>query len=457
MRTLFQISKSGLRNAEKSLSVTSNNIINADTPGYSRQRVENAPAGMQMSRFHAGLGVNITNVNRLRDEMNDTLLNEKKQDMGYLQKKKDVFEKLESAIVSDSGGGLDSKIGSLFNNFSEVSSNPQDISIRNNLISEAQQFTAKMSEVSRNIDRASDLVKDTAVQKVDSVNGLLKDLDQLNDAITKAQAQGKPDHSSLDIRTQKLGELSELIDFESQLTDTGALQIRVGGMKVLDENKAHTLKAEVNDVDKSFKLRMETGHIVKASGGELGGEIEMYEEEIPDMKRRLGTIASTMVEEFNALHQNGYGLEDSTARNFFTPGNKTAATISVNQALVDNPRHIAASTQAGVAGNGDMASQIAGLRNKRIVESNATRNSKLVNYTVELISQPGSKLNGLESSIAARDSEIQMLKNQQQEEAGVNIDEELSRMVKFQNAYQGAARVMSTAQDMYDTLISIAR
>lgn len=455
MRSLFEISKSGLRAAERSLSVTANNIVNADTPGYSRQRVDKSPIGMQMENYHAGLGVNITSVSRLRNEMNDVLLNEKEQDMGYLQGKSKVFEQLEASMASDSGGDLDLRIGHLFDSFSELASDPQDISVRNNLLSEAQQLTNKMGDMSRSIDRTSDLVRDEAGQTVESINGLLEDLNSLNSSITLAQAKDNPDNASLDMRVKKLSDLSKLVDFDSQLTDTGAVEIRIGGIQVLDENQAYKIHPDIDDVNKTYGLQLENGTSIDASGGRLGAQIEMYSQDIPDLKTRLDNVASTMVDEFNAVHSSGYGLDDSTSRNFFDPTKKTAAGITVNPDLIDNPQHIAASSVAGEAGNGDIATQMADLRNQDIIGDGGSKNRRLVDYAVDLISEPGSRISELNSKIEARDSEIQMLKTQQEREAGVNIDEELSHMIEYQNAYQGAARVMSAAQQMLDTLISI--
>src|SRR6056297_68978 len=193
MKNLFEIAKSGLRGSERSMSVTSNNIINADTPGYSRQRVEKAPDGMQMDQYHAGLGVNIEEVTRLRDDINDKLMNQKKQNMGYLEKKADVYEKLEASMVTDYGDDLDTQVGGLFDNFSDLASNPQDVSVRNNLISETQQMTSKLRETSLNVSQNSDLVKNFAGKTLDSINNLLSDIDQLNGSIKQAQAKGNPD------------------------------------------------------------------------------------------------------------------------------------------------------------------------------------------------------------------------------------------------------------------------
>lgn len=452
MKSLFEISKSGLRSAEHALSVTSNNVINADTPGYTRRRVEQSPVGMQMSRFHTGLGVNVTNINRLRNEMNDVQLNEKRQDMGFMQEKGKILEQLEASMASDSGGDLDLRIGKMFDLFSELSSEPQDYSVRNSIVSEAEQFSDKMGDMSRSLDRTSELVKDSGIESVENINHLLDDLAALNSSIKQAEAMGKPDHTSLDLQVEKLEELSEMIDFDSQKSANGSLEIRIGGIKVLNEDEVTHLKSEINDVDKNFRLRLDNGKVIEASGGKLGAEINMYENDIPETKARLDQIAATMVEEFNAIHSDGYGLDGGTNRNFFNPTGTTALNIEIDQNIKDNVDYIAASSENGESGNGDQASAIADLRNQNIIEGR-----KLVDYSVDLISTPGRKLTEVNSKMEALDSEIQMLNTQQEQEAGVNIDEELSLMIQYQNAYQGAARVMSSAQEMYDTLINLTR
>ena len=452
MKTLFEISKSGLRSAERSLSVTSNNIINADTPGYTRQRVDKESVGMRMTGFHAGLGVNITSITRMRNEMTDVVLNEKRHDMGFLKEQSQIFDQLEASMASDSGGDLDVRIGRVFDMFSSLSADPQDMSVRNSLVTEAEQLTSKLGDISRNIDRTSDLVQDSAMSTIKNVNQILKDLDGLNRAITKGESAGKPDHASADLQVKKLEELSEMVDFQSQVTDKGALQLRIGGVLVLDEDRASSIRGEIDEVNKTFNLRLDSGKLIESSGGKLGADIDMYENEIPEMKSRLDQVASTLVNEFNTIHSQGYGLEDGNVRNFFDPSFTEASTIKINDELKENVGHIASSSVAGEAGNGDIAGQIADIRNDNVVGGR-----KLVDYAVDLISTPGRNLSEVRSSMEVRDSEIAMLTAQQEREAGVNVDEELSMMIQYQNAYQGAARVMSAAQEMYDTLIGLTR
>jgi len=452
MKTLFEISKSGLRAAERSLSVTSNNIINADTPGYTRQRVDKESVGMRMTGFHAGLGVNITSITRMRNEMTDVVLNEKRQDMGFLEEQSQIFDQLEASMASDAGGDLDIRIGRVFDMFSALSSDPQDMSVRNSLLTEAEQLTSKLGDISQNVERTGSLVQDSANSTIENINQILRDLDTLNTAITKGESSGKPDHASADLQVKKLEELSGMVDFESQVTDKGALQLRIGGVLVLDEDKASMMRAEIDEVNKTFNLRLDSGKLVESTGGKLGADINMYENEIPELKGRLDEVASTLVNEFNAIHSQGYGLEDGNQRNFFDPSFTDASNITVSDNIRSNVGNIATSSVAGEVGNGDIAGQIADLRNENVIGGR-----KLVDYSVDLISTPGRNLSEVRSNMEVRDSEISMLTAQQEREAGVNVDEELSMMIQYQNAYQGAARVMSAAQQMYDTLIGLTR
>lgn len=452
MRTLFEIGKSGLKMAERSLSVTSNNITNANTPGYTRQRVETKAIGMQKTPFHTGLGVNITEVTRMRNEMNDIMLNQKRQDMGYLKEQARVYQQLQTTMSTDTGNDIDLRVSRLFDAFSQLSADPQDLSVRNNLISEATQLTLKLSDTNQTLERTSELTRNSAITTVNQINKLLQNINSLNKTITQASGQGKPHHASMDERVQNLEKLAELVDFEVTMGDNDALLLDIGGIKVLDENRAIPFKPEIDDTTKTFRLRLENGKTIESFSGKLGAEIEMYQKGIPEMKERLDLLAAKLVEEFNKIHSQGYGLEDDTLRNFFDPTFTTAADIQVNAALTNNHRHIAASGVAFEAGNSDLAVQMAALRDQPVMNGR-----KFVDYSVDLVSMPGTKLSDLNSQIEARDSEIQMLTILQQQEAGVNIDEELSLMIQYQNAYQGAARVMSAAQEMYDTLIGLMR
>ncbi len=452
MKTTFEIAKSGLFSAERSLSTTANNIINANTPGYSRQRVDKAPMGQNIGHLNMGLGVNVLAVNRARNEMIDLQLHQRRSHMGMMQEQKAVFEQLEASLITDSGADLDYRIGRFFDLFSELSNDPQDMSVRNNLVSEAVQLTSHMRDISDSMEQISENSSYSGEKTIQRINELLNDLSKLNETIRSAEAMNRPDNAGLDMRVKLLEELSGLVDFETTNLPSGSLGIHIGGVEVLSETVVRPLQADINNTDKTFVLRLDNGTVVRPTGGKLAAAMSLYTDDIPALKERLDLLAETIVTEVNALHQQGFGLLDDQPRDFFDPAGTDASSIRVLDEIVADHRHVAASSVAGEAGNSEIAASMANLRNERLIDG-----SRVVDYAVRLMSEPGSRLSHLRNEMQTRESEIQMLEEQQQRESGVNLDEELTLMIQYQNAYQGAARVLAAAQNMYDTLLSVLR
>jgi flagellar hook-associated protein 1 len=452
MKALFEISKSGLRTAERSLAVTAHNIVNADTAGYSRQRVDKFAMDQKLTGFRTGLGVHMSGTTRLRDDLTDVQMHDKRNSLGFMSQQSRIYEQLEASLASETGGDLDARINKLFNMFSELASDPQDNSVRNNLVVEARQLTEKFHELSRNVTRTSELTRDSGVGSIAEINELLRDLASLNDSISKAHASGQPDHQSQDTQVRKLAQLSELVDFDLMKTDNGSMELRIGGVQVLADNRAATLSGDIDDTSRTFALRLENGKLVKPTGGKLAADMQMYQKGIPDLMQRLDSLAGTIAKEFNAIHTQGYGLNDATNRVFFDPEGLTAATIKLNPDIENNHRNVAASSVPGEAGNGEISRRLSDLRNEKLLDGR-----KMVEFTVEIIALPGTKVSEFRSAIETRETELRMLEVQQQRTSGVSIDEEMSMLIQFQNAYQGAARVMSAGQTMYDTLLSILR
>ncbi len=450
MNTLFEISKSGLASAQRSLTVTSNNIVNADTPGYTRQRVDKTPIGDNTGLSSSGLGVNISTATRLRNDMNDILTNEKRQEFGYMSYKNQIFERLQASMTTDSGEDLDVRISRFFDMFSELASDPQDISVRNSLISEAQKLASKFTNIDQTLSDTNKLVAQDAETIINNINNVLSDIQSLNESIVKSVQYGNADSTSLDMRVSKLEDLAKLVDFTKTDSDTGAIEIRIGGVRVLDDEFNLSLRSEVNPYEKEFNVRISGGAIIDIKGGELGAQLDMYSNELPELREKFDRIAATLVQEVNSIHNSGFGLNDSINRDFFNATGTSAGSIAINSELISNPAHIAASSNLDEAGNGDVASEINELRNLGLMNGR-----KIIDHTIEIISIPGSALYALASQLETNEAEIAMLQTQQERQSGVNIDEELANMIQFQNAYQGSARVMETARNLYDTLLGI--
>ncbi|MDI6402132.1 flagellar hook-associated protein FlgK, partial [Balneolaceae bacterium ANBcel3] len=266
MRTLFEIAKSGLYASERSLSVTANNIANADTPGYSRQRVEKSAIGQQMPGYFAGLGVNVERIERLRDDMTDKQLINKRQEMGFMQEKIRIYEMLESSLASDTGADLDMRIGSFFDAFSELSNDPQDHSVRFNLVTEAAMLTEKLGDMSLNLDRIKNLTKDSTTTLISQINDNLRDISALNKSITTSKALGRPDHASMDLQVKKIEELSQLVDIDTQEAKNGATEIFINGIQVVYGDQYRDITPSVNESLGTYEMYLGNGIQVQPQG-----------------------------------------------------------------------------------------------------------------------------------------------------------------------------------------------
>ena len=192
-------------------------------------------------------------------------------------------------------------------------------------------------------------------------------------------------------------------------------------------------------------------NFIKNVGGKLGSMIDSFETIMPDFKTKVDTLASNLVSKVNQIHVNGFNLNDTTGIEFFAPGGTTASSIAVNSQIADNVSLIAASDTIGAPGNNTAARQIFTL----LDSSNAVGDKSFIEYSLSIAAETGFTISSLRTQVESVSSSKLMLENQKNDASGVNMDEELANMIKFQNAYQASARVIASVQVMYDTVLSL--
>ncbi len=250
---------------------------------------------------------------------------------------------------------------------------------------------------------------------------------------------------------EKLKELASIAEFDAIEASDGTLEIRIGGISVVSGQEVTQLRAEVDAANQAYRLRLPGGKLIEPGPGELAANIHMYENGIPEARNQLDVLATSLMDEINQIHSDGYGLEDGLQREFFDSTSTGAFNMRVNDEIVQNPNHIAASSVAGEAGNNDQALEILNLQNERFIEGQT-----ISTRAVEFMGLAGLKLNEIEQKIESGISSKEFLINRQEQLAGVNLDEELSNLIRFQNSFQASAKVLDTGRQMFDTLLSIA-
>lgn len=454
MSDIFQISRSGLQTASRATDVVAKNIANVNTPGYSRQKSIIQPGNLNPSSgINVGLGVNVAEVQRMRDLLVDQQIQNKESELGDLSQRIRVFEMLERSLVSDTGTGLDVLMGDFFNSFSAMASDPSDMSLRRVAVSNGQSLTNSLNGLDQRLSELSELTLQTASNQTNQLNTILGALAGINNALVSSQPGTQSYNLLLDQQAQNLKQLSTLADVDVNNLDKGRIEVRMNGSLILSNDGFIPANLEIDRDNSLLSLRLDNGRLISPQKGELAANIALYNTELSSLKSNLDGLAASLVESVNEIHRNGFGLRDDLSRDFFEVLNGTgrsAGTIKISADISADPGLIATSTVAGEQANSNNAIRIANLL------AQPDQNGRtLIDRSIEIISQPGMRLNEMNIQREVLQATREMLASQQDQISGVSMDEELGLLIKFQNAYQASARVMNVARDMQDTLLSL--
>ncbi len=450
MREIFQISKSGLMAAERAISTTGHNIANANTPGYSRQRVDLAPVDFKRNNMSIGVGVNIEQITRMRNEFLDSQINEMQSRLGSFSQRAQTLEYIEGLFVSNTGNDLVQAMTEFFNSFSELTNSPEDFTRRVNIVRNAQNMILKFQQIGSGLQEIQQQAANKAKDGINEVNTILKDLASLNNSIYRANGAGKQDNKSLDDQTRLLDRLSKLVAVDTQRDENGGLEVKIGGIIAVSGERSATLSGESDTVNNIFRVRLDNGSVIPFKGGEVGENIALFEDGIASYQEDLDELANSLMQSVNQLHTSGFDRNGNTGIAFFDPDSSGARGLSLNALIEENADRIVASAQPNAPGNNSIAAQIA-----QLASQSPNSSQSLTDRTINLSARAGAELSNVRQAIETTESAKILLTNQQEQVSGVNMDEELTNLIKFQNSYQASARVLNSAQQMYDTLLSI--
>ncbi|MBI4504264.1 MAG: hypothetical protein HY691_01910, partial [Chloroflexi bacterium] len=193
------------------------------------------------------------------------------------------------------------------------------------------------------------------------------------------------------------------------------------------------------------------------TGGQLYGLLLARDSDVATRLSDLNSLASTLVSQANTLHAAGFGLPTSvlptgsTGDNFFNPTGTTAATITVSATITGDPNRVAASTAASSAGNGANALAIANLQASQVMVSNT---QTIEEFFTGIMTRLGADTQQATLARETQETLVEHMRKLQAAQAGVNLDEEAARLIQYQRAYQGAARVMTAIDELIDLIVN---
>jgi flagellar hook-associated protein 1 FlgK len=457
---LLSVASSALNVQQKAIDITGNNIANVNTPGYSRQRlnmIQNSPVRVWGATMSTGVKAD-PRVTRFYDQFLNAQLNTENGSLGRWEAQKDALEKAEMLFNDVSGFGLSTAMADYWNAWQNVSNNPSGHVERAGLLSAGEHLAATLKQIREGLSDLQQAIDGQVDDIASRINEMADQIAQLNQKITQVEINGHNANDYRDQRDQLVFDLAKLIDIDSFEDGDGNISVMVGGGKPLVEGAfSWELTTADNGGFQDIFWQGNSANSVnitsRITGGELNGWIEARDGHIADYVNRLDSLAASMISEINTLHSSGFTLDSLTTTGVDFFAGSSAADIAVNPAVAADTNLIAAAGDAAsVPGDNSTALAIAGLQNKPTLSGGTATFDQ---YFSSLLGNVGSDVQEADFSFKHQDSMVLSLENRRQEVSGVSLDEEMVNLVKFQHAYNAAAKLITTTDEMLETLLSI--
>jgi len=454
MINLYGILNTGagaLKTQQTAINVTGHNIANVNTPGYSRQRVNMATSDpLTLSMGQVGTGVKSVEIQRIYDQFLIHQINNENQQLGRWQAQKDPLAQVEMIFNVGSEYGLGEEMNGFWNAWQDLANNPSGITERNVLVSKSESLAQTFQEINLNLEQVQQNMTENINDAVNEINTLGAQIADLNNLINKAENNGQNANDYRDQRDLLLKELSSKIDVTTE-ENNGMVTVFIGDNEVLVED-VRSWDLSFNDPD--FSIQTESGSATidadQISGGALRGWLDVRDLIVPGYIGQLDELAAGIIDSVNTLHVTGTGL-DGTQNAFFT--GTSAGDIAVNSDIIADVNKIAAAGPSGnIPGDNSMAIAIAELQDQLTMNGNM---STFNEFYQSLVSDIGSDVQQALANFTHQKEMAAYLDGYRESISGVNIDEEMINLVKFQIAYEAAAKIISTVDEMLDTVINM--
>ena len=496
----FNVANKGMQAAQVASHTTGHNISNANTEGYSRQRVElKADLAFTLGGVgQLGSGVKMDSIIRMVDDYVTKQIRQENGTFGQYSAKSEILNQIEIIYNEPSNTSLNFNLGEMFDAWTELSKNPEMLTSKSIVVEKSKTVAETLNHIANQLEGLKNDTINLIEINAKDFNTIVESLDDLNKQIFNTSVKGLSPNDLLDQRDLKLKELSNLIEFEASFDKFGRVEINLSGQEVLTGNGVQLEMSVVTGVDgdkvtvskggDSQKPDIET----KNSGYEVGqiilnkkdedfetdpieiiepkietGQIAGYQEalvEIQDQIDKLDDFAVTMAKVINKAHKDGdWQGSFFNWKDVDNDGNPDirAAGIQVNTALEDNSLVNAGKGPTPPEGDGSLALAIAGIRNKHYVydrdSGTVTENSN--GNTIEgtynsMITNIGISKEQSDNMISNQELLLNQLVMRRESTSGVNIDEEVTNLIKFQKSFDANARVIQVLTEMLDTLIN---
>jgi len=435
--------------AQAGMSTTSHNIANANTPGYTRQM--NMLAARRPLTFpfgSIGQGVDVVTIRRSQDTfLLNTLRAAQSKHSSYASVDSALYE-IEQILGSIDNDHLGTALNEFFGAWSDLATAPTDASLKMQVLTKAASLVTDFHSMTSALDDLDRNIESQIQDEIGTLNSLLQQVGNLNGQIMSAEIGGQPANDLRDQRDLMVNRIAAIAAVTVEERDDGSLDVILNGRTMVARDSVQQFTTTYHETSDGYQMVVVTeGYFNEVSlpEGRLKGLLESRDIHVNDFRDDMNRVASMLIEAVNALHVQGQ-TGSSSGLLFFT--GDSMHTIELNSVLNDHPEMVATS-RSGEAGDTDIAREIAALHDHAAAGADRTVGDQYRQVTIGIASKRASYeflVDNQASAVAAVEQKIASI-------TGVSMDEEAANMIRYQNTYAAAARVISTVQEMFDTLV----
>jgi flagellar hook-associated protein 1 len=441
---------SGLTAEQGALEATTNNVANANTPGYSREvPVFVAGAPIIVDPLTLGSGVILQSIEGVRDPILEARIQQETQTQGQWSALASALSQMQVNFTSGSGD-IGSAISNFFNSINQLSTSPADLSLRQGVVTAADNLATSFNVTANNLASQRTSLNGSVQQSVGQINQLTQQIAKLNGQISTLQNVGEDAGTFLDQRTQLIDQLSSLVDVSVIPSDNTISLTTANGTALVAGQQSFQLSTQPDATGVQHIFALGNDITFTLDSGQLGGLLQARDQEIPGIQNQLDTLAAGLANSVNQVQTGGYDLNGNPGTNLFKapPASGTGAAASLSVAITD-PSLIAASSDGTPGSNGNAEAMFA-LSTQGLIQGQSP-----TDYYSGVVFNVGNASANADAEQSASAQVLQQLNDQRSSVSGVSLDQEAANMMRYQQAYSASAQVITTINQMMQTVINM--
>jgi len=456
-----------------------NNLSNINTPGYARERANLVESNVVTDGEGAiGTGATVSNIQSIRSSLLDGMVQQSLGSQGYADDQASLTATVQTALgesftssasssstsSTTSAGAIQTALSTFFGALQTLAASPSDPTAREDVVQDGSSLATSLNSAYARIQQVQSSTASDATSITSQINQLSQTIASLNQQIIQVQsASGGTADSLVDTRTADLDQLSSLVNVTSTAQSDGTIKVALADAPsvVLVDGDDGGGAGTTQSLSVSYDPTSTTPLTVSGSssgalgagvpsGGSLGSHLETVNNLIgapaadggTGVLAQLDGVANALKSQMNTANEAGYDLNGNAGTAFFT--GTGAGNLAVSSTIASNPSLIAAASATNSPLDGSNAQAMANIQNS----------STVVPAFQNVVSTVANAASTAATNQTTQDQITTQLQNQQQSVSGVSIDEEMTNLISFQQAYSASARFVTTISSIYDTLVN---